>query len=173
MLHYRRMCSIVCTRLPHGHLPYLASPQQCMVFCVLPTLDLALLRVTQSFLGRLVPLGSSSCGSWTALFCGVLSHCFHSFSLKFAASSELILSFVYEAAAGFESAPRWYVAIESVSGVSFLFELLSLSLGCAPNMCGRNPVMQKRLTLSSTTHAESSQVQSDPPHFLQCTGSQE
>ena len=43
------------------------------VLAVFPTFALALFSATQSFLGRFVPVGRHSAGSWTASF-GMSSH---------------------------------------------------------------------------------------------------
>ena len=73
-LHSCRRCCIVWFGLPHGH----SLPHLWRLLAVLPTLALALFSVTQSFLGRSVPLGSSSLGAWMAL----LSWLYHSVHLS-------------------------------------------------------------------------------------------
>ena len=62
--------------MTHWHTRDVANPHLCRFLPVLPTFALARFRVTQSFLSRSVPLGSSSTGSWTAQLMW-LSHSFH------------------------------------------------------------------------------------------------
>ena len=139
MLHSRRMCSIVCIRLPHGHLLDVASPQRCRFLLVLPTLALALFSVTQSFLGRLVPLGRFSSGSWTASFPGLLSDSFQVLSLWFSASSGFRLWLVMKLLRDLSLLSWGDVSMKGVSYVSFLFEFLYFCLGRATNVWRGNP----------------------------------
>ena len=133
MLHSLRICSIVCTRLPQGHLLVFASPQRCRFFCVLPTLDLALLRVTQSFLGRFVPLGRSSLGSVFSGGCVPFLPSIDSVAGSFIRVKALIC---HETAARSKSASWLDMAIECVSWVGFLFEFLCLCLDCSSDVRG-------------------------------------
>ena len=75
-LHSCRISCIVWFGLPHGHSLVGANPHLWRLLAVLPTLALALFSVTQSFLGRSVPQGSSSLGGWMALL-SWLSHSVH------------------------------------------------------------------------------------------------
>ena len=71
------MWSIVCDGFPHWHSLVEVSPHLRRLLPVLPTLDLARLRVTHSFLGRSAPHGRFSTGPWIALFGERLSQSLH------------------------------------------------------------------------------------------------
>ena len=93
-VHSERMWCIVCLGWPQGHSLLGASPYLCMLLVVFPTLALALLSVTQLFLGRYVPVGSCSLGVCMASFVVEQSHSFHFSSRQLADCSGWRLSTV-------------------------------------------------------------------------------
>ena len=76
------ICSMVCSDAPQVHSLLSEIFHLCRFFAVLPTLALALLSVTHSFLGRSEPLGRFLLGCWTASLFVVLSHSLHLSSLR-------------------------------------------------------------------------------------------